>query len=1152
MQRSADGRHSGKAVEGAASHDSDARALAKRVEREEFEACKVLQEKVSGRIARLLKRSWEAIDVHQQQHLPKEDVVEGFSRCLTYQPDFERYEVEEPVTFLGFALFWLQVKEKVGLPENLLETELRRLLGTRCELPGVKILAAALSPDGRTVVTSTEDRLAKLWNLETGSKAANLGGHHPCYCSVAVSPDGDWVAVGQAVPQPKSRGAGLGNAVLLFNALGGYRHEWTLVGHREAVLAGSWSVDSQLLVTASADCTARVWPRSSDRCIGELVGHAAPVCSASWHPNNAHVVTSSWDKTARIWNTEKPGCPCRLLLQGHSGEVYAAIFVNNGLDVVTVSADRSVFVWDGRNGDCRTMIIAHADEICSVAASPDEQFIVTASCDGTVKVWNLQNSECLLQIGKPGEKEFYSAVFTPDGMEILTAASDGTARIFTDRGFCKRIFTGHRDRLRSAEIYDNSGADEIATSSLDGTVKIWSASSGECLFTLGSPSAINSVCWAADGRRLLTAGADHSAKMWDTYSGDLLMTFLGHTEGVAAACFSPDGRFVLTGSYDGTVRLWLAEAQAAADLPAFLQAGKLPSEFVCGDCILVLEGMIREVYAVAISQMGDYLAAGCADHLTRVWSLATGKLVHKLQGHVDEVTSIAFSTHDRHMLTGSLDGAAILWQSKTAERLETFGSQLSAAVAASRGGVRPPPVNMAVFSRDCQFVAAALGDFSAIVWSINGSQLHKLQGHEDEVIAVQFSEDSQQLFTAAWDSTLKIWQLNGIKGTRNCTLTLDTSLELPTTTSSAAGAKDQASALAATNEAVETSATAAITPLQEVEVSSIPDWAMPAQKGAFDHLLPRKGLGALMCNYATGEVSGIDVSADGMFMLLVPARGSVVQMRDMDSSQLLQSFAHSKQVYSACFRADGLVVLTACGDNSAWMWAVGDGTKLMAFPGHEGPVVAAAFSPDGFAVITASRDCTARLWHADSGRAYKVLKDHEDEIYAVNFSNDCNLVVTASWDRTARVWTVDDGAFQLLLLGHKAEVYAASFSADDSVVLTASADMTARVWGTEKGDCLAVLVGHKDEVCYCSCSPDNIWFLTTSLDGTAKVWETRSACCFLTIGSGKGRIRTACWLPDSRSILTSSSEATVQRWSVNPVADVDQRGSLQGGKPTSP
>jgi WD40 repeat protein len=95
----------------------------------------------------------------------------------------------------------------------------------------------------------------------------------------------------------------------------------------------------------------------------------------------------------------------------------------------------------------------------------------------------------------------------------------------------------------------------VLTASADGTARLWDAQSGKELQRLPHGSVVLAASFSPDGRTVLTASADKTARLWDAQSGKELQR-LHHGVAVWAASFSPDGRSVVTASLDTTARLW--------------------------------------------------------------------------------------------------------------------------------------------------------------------------------------------------------------------------------------------------------------------------------------------------------------------------------------------------------------------------------------------------------------------------------------------------------------------------------------------------------------------------------------------------------------------------------------------------------------------
>jgi energy-coupling factor transporter ATP-binding protein EcfA2 len=113
---------------------------------------------------------------------------------------------------------------------------------------------------------------------------------------------------------------------------------------------------------------------------------------------------------------------------------------------------------------------------------------------------------------------------------------------------------GHVNNVLS--IAWNDDGQKIVSGSYDHSVKVWDANSGELLLTCHARCGpVNSVAWNPDCNKIASGCYDGTVKIWDALTGDLLHTLSGHSNSVASIAWKAD-YLVISGSADGTVRLW--------------------------------------------------------------------------------------------------------------------------------------------------------------------------------------------------------------------------------------------------------------------------------------------------------------------------------------------------------------------------------------------------------------------------------------------------------------------------------------------------------------------------------------------------------------------------------------------------------------------
>jgi WD40 repeat protein len=138
-------------------------------------------------------------------------------------------------------------------------------------------------------IVTSNDRIAFLWDAQSGQVIRRFEGHEAQVYDAAFSPDGKRIVTASADNTARIWDAATGASIAVLN------------GHSGSVVSAAFSSQGDRIVTASLDETVRVWDAKARETIAVLKGHAGPVWSAVFSPDGERILTASDDTTARIW-----------------------------------------------------------------------------------------------------------------------------------------------------------------------------------------------------------------------------------------------------------------------------------------------------------------------------------------------------------------------------------------------------------------------------------------------------------------------------------------------------------------------------------------------------------------------------------------------------------------------------------------------------------------------------------------------------------------------------------------------------------------------------------------------------------------------------------------------------------------------------------
>jgi hypothetical protein len=271
------------------------------------------------------------------------------------------------------------------------------------------------------------------------------------------------------------------------------------------------------------------------------------------------------------------------------------------------------------------------------------------------------------------------------------------------------------------------GGRRLASAGADGTVRVWDARTGRQALTLrGHTGMVYSVSWSPDGSRLGSAGADKAVRVWDARAGRQALTLtLGRPLYVFSVSWSPDGSRLASAGIDQTVRVWDART---------------------GEEALTLRGHTGMVYSVSWSPDGSRLASAGIDQTVRVWDARTGQEPVTLSAQPSTILSVSWSPDGSRLATAAYEQAMRVWDARTGREAFTLLGHTDGVTSVS-------------WSPDGSRLASAGADGRVKVWDARtGQDVLTLRAHPRGATNVTWSPDGRRLASAGNDGTVRIWE----------------------------------------------------------------------------------------------------------------------------------------------------------------------------------------------------------------------------------------------------------------------------------------------------------------------------------------------------------------------------------------------------------
>ncbi|KAI0592755.1 WD40-repeat-containing domain protein [Biscogniauxia sp. FL1348] len=514
------------------------------------------------------------------------------------------------------------------------------------------VRGCCFSPDGRLVVSSSDDYRVRLWDVETGKLQHVLDDFNGYVCGVVMS---------------------------------------------------SMKHDGRIILAAFESDGIKIWEPSTGKLIKRLDGFTMKVEEedsmgmvdndeeSSEKYEKAYVqdiaITRAGDmlaaavgNTVAVWELPGFGKPKPWSEHKGSDRIVRRVRFSSDGGLLASTSDSEITIWDSTKAQPRNILQGHENDIDGLAFSPDPKFLASGSDDNTARIWDIESGTTLAVL-KYHERGIGAVSFSADGSYLALASDDFTISIWRQKNLGKwgngeewtqpsHILRGHTNLIRSVSFAPHSHL--LASASDDGYLRVWNTRLANKALPdqsregtaanngggHGHQSGITRLALSPDGKKIASASSDGVVCLWDGVTGDRLCTTEAHGSDVTSLVFSNKTSYLVSVSIDGTAIVWDTEPTEGRMAPKHR-----------------LQGHTDWVRGAATSRDERFVATASDDCTVRVWDISA--IPHPenqkpdesdlsvpsraFYGHTDYVYAVAFSPDGTRLASAGDDCHIMVW-----------------------------------------------------------------------------------------------------------------------------------------------------------------------------------------------------------------------------------------------------------------------------------------------------------------------------------------------------------------------------------------------------------------------------------------------------------------------------------------------------------
>ncbi len=606
------------------------------------------------------------------------------------------------------------------------------------------VTCAVFSPDGKLVLSASQDKTMKLWDVATGRELRTFNGPNNRIAAVAISPDGRYAVSNDEEFRNSLKVWNLSTGALVRSFGGspglGTSHCVTLTPDGKFALAG-------------ADTAVKLWDISTGKEVRTFLGSSDPVSSVAVSPDGRYVIAGCRNNSVNVVDTVDA--------EGNQ----------TSYQTRAASTGYAITVWELASARIVRRFNRGLGWVEALAVAPNGRYVISADFEDSVRVWDFNSGRQLRAFGTGGSS---SVAISPDSKYALFGGVEEIGLWNLQAGSEIQRIKGLQGWVRSVAFSPDEKFSRVLAADDSKTPTVWDIATTQQIIAFGGKTGqIGSVSVSPDGKSLFVAQSYGVVHVWDLASGRQKGTFRSRL-GINTTEVNGTGTLVGAGGWDfetrrSTVRFW--NTATGTETNVVSQEG----------------GSWVQSFQFSADQKNVLWTAGPSLLLSE---LATGKTVRTFKSEdAYELTSCALSLDGKFALSSNKVHVCI-WDAATGSPLKTFSSPNGLVDACSNGKTvlvvklinndtgemtlwdfqankeisgrvvdRRMAFGKIVLSPDGKF-AVVQEEWDLALWDLARAKLLRtFTGHTNTITAFGFTPDGRILYSGSNDGTARLWDV---------------------------------------------------------------------------------------------------------------------------------------------------------------------------------------------------------------------------------------------------------------------------------------------------------------------------------------------------------------------------------------------------------